>query len=145
MTAIVLDANVLAPGFVGTASASVRLIEMWRAGTFVLVVSDHLLSEVTRAFTDPYYGKRVSPERANQILSLLRSKALVTELTISVSGVATQPKDDLVLATALSGGADYLATRDKQLLKLSQFRGVSILHPSDLYAHLARREVGSHD
>ena len=96
------------------------------------MVSEHLLGELARTFADPYYAARVRPDQASRILALLRTDALLTPLTVSVAGVATQPKDDLVLATALSGGAGYLATRDKQLLKLGSHRGLIILHPGDL-------------
>ncbi|MGH2530899.1 MAG: putative toxin-antitoxin system toxin component, PIN family [Thermomicrobiales bacterium] len=133
MTVVVLDANVLAPGFVGHASVSVRLIDLWRAGAYELAVSEHLLGELARTFTDPYYRARVSAEQATRILELLRTEARLTPLTVTVSGIATQPKDDLVLATGLSAGASHLATRDKQLLKLGSYAGLRILHPGDLF------------
>ena len=139
-TRVVLDANVLAPGFVGSASASVGLINLWRSGVYELVVSTHLLSELTRALSDPYYAARVTPEQAGHILDLLRSEAVITPITASVVGVATQPKDDLVLATGLSAQARYLATRDKQLLKIEHFEGMTILHPVDLLDLLMRAE-----
>jgi putative PIN family toxin of toxin-antitoxin system len=132
MTVVVLDANVLAPGFVGQGSVSVRLIDLWRAGAYELVVSEHLLGELARTFTDPYYRARVSEEQASHILELLRTEARLTALTVTVTGVATQPKDDLVLATCLSAEASYLATRDRQLLKIGGYQGLQILHPGDL-------------
>jgi putative PIN family toxin of toxin-antitoxin system len=132
MTRVVLDTNVLVPGFVGSASASARLIDLWRSGVYQLIVSEHVLAELERAFADPYYAARVSSEQARRILALLRTEAFLTPLTVSVSGVATQPKDDLVLSTGLSGDASYLATRDRQLLKLERYQGLVILHPADL-------------
>lgn len=132
MTRLVLDTNVLAPGFVGTRGASVGLVNLWRSKVYELVVSEHLLAELARTFADPYYRARLPPEDATDILSLLRTDALLTPLTVAVSGVATQPKDDLVLATGLSAKAEYLATRDKQLLKLGSYQGLCILHPVDL-------------
>lgn len=132
MTVVVLDTNVLAPGLVGTASVSVRLIDLWRAGGYELVVSEYLLGEIGRTFADPYYRTRLSPAQASRILALLRTEARLTSLIVTVSGVATQPKDDLVLATGLSAGASFLGTRDKQLLKLSSHKGMRILHPGDL-------------
>jgi putative PIN family toxin of toxin-antitoxin system len=132
MTVVVLDTNVLAPGFVGTTSVAVRLIDLWRAGDYELVVSEHLLSELARTYTDPYYRARVSADQAGRILTLLRTDAHFTPLTVPVSGVATQPKDDLVLATGLSAGATYLATRDRQLLKLETYRGLRIVPPGRL-------------
>jgi hypothetical protein len=43
--------------------------------------------------------------------------------------VATHPEDDLILATALSGAADYLITGDSKLQKLGTFQSVTILSP----------------
>jgi putative PIN family toxin of toxin-antitoxin system len=138
MTRIVLDANVLAPGFTSRAGASARLLDLWRTGLCELVVSDHLLAELERAFTDPYYARRLTSEQAKQILSLLRTDALITPITTEVKGIATQPKDDLVLATGQSAQASYLGTRDRQLLKLGSYRGLQILHPADLLEVLLR-------
>ena len=45
----------------------------------------------------------------------------------NVSGVASHPEDDLVLATAISGAAEYLVTGDRQLLALGTFRDIRIV------------------
>jgi putative PIN family toxin of toxin-antitoxin system len=141
MTGVVLDTNVLAPGFVGATSTSARLIHLWRAGRFELVVSEHLLGELARTFADPYYRARVSPDHVNRILTLLRAEARFTSLTVPVSGVATHPEDDLILSTGLSAGAIYLATRDRQLLKLESYQGLQIVLPGRLLADLESREI----
>lgn len=114
----VLDANVLAPGFLGTTRTSAQLIRIWRQSAYELVISEHLLGEVVRTYTDPYFRRRINAAESARIVALLRAQAFFTEITIAVVGVATQPKDDLVLATGLSAGASHLATRDKQLLKI---------------------------
>ena len=136
MRRITLDANVLAPGFTSHGSASSRLIDLWRSGAFALVLSEHVLQELARTLTDPYFASRLPYEEATAILTLLSAKATLTELTIEVSGVATHPEDDLVLSTALSGQATILCTRDKQLLKLGSYQGVAILSPGELVARL---------
>ena len=56
-------------------------------------------------------------------------------------GVATQPKDDLVLSTALSAQAAILCTRDKQLLKLRSYQTVVILSPGELVARFEAEEM----
>ncbi|MGH2616701.1 MAG: putative toxin-antitoxin system toxin component, PIN family [Thermomicrobiales bacterium] len=136
MRRITLDANVLAPGFTGKSSASVRLIDLWRTGTFELVLSEHLLGELARTLTDTYFATRLPPGEATAILRLLTTKATITELTVVVEAVATHPEDDAVLATALSGRATILCTRDKQLLKLRAVQTVDILSPGELLARL---------
>lgn len=52
------------------------------------------------------------------------------KVTEFVSGVATHPEDDLVLATAVSGKADYLVTGDKPLRKtVPKYQGVKLVTP----------------
>ena len=136
MRRVTLDANVLAPGFTSQASASARLIDLWRAGAFVLVLSEHLLGEVARTFADPYFAARLQPGDPEAIVALLGSAATLTDIAVTVRGVATHPEDDLVLATALSGRADVLCTRDRHLLRLGIVGDVVLLSPGELVARL---------
>ena len=107
---IVLDANVLAPGFASEAGSSARLLDLWRAGKFDLVVSDHILEELRRTFSDRYDATRLTSDQAEQILLLLSTDAFLVPLTVTITGIATQPKDDLVLAAGISARAAYLGT-----------------------------------
>jgi predicted nucleic acid-binding protein len=86
---VLLDANVLAPGFLDSVSASTYLIDLWQQGVYELVVSDHLLEETARTYTKPYFHRRVDPEQVERYLDFLRRYATVIEPTIFVSGVAT--------------------------------------------------------
>ncbi|MBX3069322.1 MAG: putative toxin-antitoxin system toxin component, PIN family [Thermomicrobiales bacterium] len=132
MTRVVLDANVLAPAFVNPTASAGRLLRLWRIGTFSLVTSAPILAELHRTYQDAYYARRLSPELIEAALALLESEAVTVEISVQVLGVASHPEDDLVLATAASANADYLGTRDRQLLKLGSFRGTQIVHPADL-------------
>lgn len=136
MRRVTLDANVLAPSFTGGRGASRRLIEHWEDDDDELVISEHLLAELRRAFQDPYYRTRVSSQQAERVLTLLRAQAQFTAQFVPVVGVATHPEDDLVLSTALSGDASVLCTRDKQLLRLREYEAVAILSPGELLALL---------
>ena len=46
------------------------------------------------------------------------------------------PKDDVILETALVGGADAIVTGDKDLLVMHPFRGIPILTPADFLARI---------
>ncbi len=139
MRRVVLDANVLAPGFLGATSASARLISLWSQQAYDLVVSEHLrggaCSHLHRSLLPPAHQPGADSQ---QVLALLRRRAVLTPLTVTVSGVATQPKDDLVLATGLSARASYTGQRDRQLMKLGRYQGLRILHPGDLVGVLQR-------
>jgi putative PIN family toxin of toxin-antitoxin system len=104
------------------------------SGAFELIVSEHVLQELARTLADPYFVARLPREDAVAILTLLNTNATVTELTARVRGVATHPEDDAVLATALSGQATILCTRDKQLLRLRSYQHMAILSPGELLA-----------
>jgi putative PIN family toxin of toxin-antitoxin system len=129
---VTLDTNVPGPGLIGDTSAAARLVQLWSDGAFVLIASAHILEELKRSFTDPYFAARVSSDRAAELVRLVETNAKMVELSVEVQGIATHPEDDLVLATALSGEASVLCTRDKQLLKLRAYQEVEILSPGEL-------------
>jgi predicted nucleic acid-binding protein len=64
-----------------------------------------------------------------QYMEYLRHMAEIDEITDVISGAATHHEDDRILATAVLGAVDFLATGDKQLLALNNYRGVSIDTP----------------
>ena len=68
---------------------------------------------------------------------------MITPLTVAVEDVATHPEDDLVLATALSGGAQFLVTGDHKLLGLKTYRGLVIVSVREFLALLPGLQSGS--
>jgi predicted nucleic acid-binding protein len=62
---------------------------------------------------------------------LLREEATVVVPTVEVVRVATHPEDDLVPASAVSAGVDYLMTGDRQWQRLGSYEGVRILSPRE--------------
>lgn len=108
-----------------------ELIDRWLVGRFRLVVSEHILAEVERAWTKSYWQTRFGQSHIDRALALLRQDAELVSLSATVEGVATHPADDMILATAVSAEVDYLATGDRQLQALGQYKGVIILSPRD--------------
>jgi predicted nucleic acid-binding protein len=43
--------------------------------------------------------------------------------------VVRDPNDDAILATAIAARADYLVSRDKDLLSLGEYDGIKIVSP----------------
>lgn len=98
-------------------------------GIFHLIISEHILAELAETWSDPYWRARFSQAESDAAIALLRREAIVTALSIEISGVATHPEDDRILATAVAGGASFLVTGDRQLRALGAFRSVTILSP----------------
>ena len=61
----------------------------------------------------------------------LESRPVLVPITVNVSGAASHPEGDLILATAVSAQADYLVPGDRQLLTLQSFQGVQIVSPRE--------------
>lgn len=143
MIRVVLDANVLAPGLTSRGSAAATILDLWRGRRFDVVVSAHVIAELERTFADPYFAARIPPERAAALVASLVDRAIVTAEEADVRGVATHPEDDAVLAAAVSGGASFLCTRDKQLLRLRSFRNVAIVSPGEYLAILGEEDASN--
>jgi putative PIN family toxin of toxin-antitoxin system len=128
----VLDANTIVSGLVrfrhGT-TPPVALLHAWLDERFELWISDELIDEVTRTLSKPWFLERVDPDVRRAVLIALSERAYRVSLSTIVSGVATHPEDDLVLAAAASAGADYLVTGDRGLQVLDRFRDVAIISP----------------
>jgi len=144
---VVLDTNVLDSGVTGYSiekSVPGAILRAWVRGTFSVVLSDHILTEVATTLDKPYFRRRLSPDRASRLQLLFRERASSIPVAGPVERIASHPEDDLVLATADSGKADYLVTGDQQLRKLGQFKGVTIVSPRAFLEILIQKdEAGS--
>lgn len=138
MTLATLDTNTLASGFLqaNEDSTPVQLFGAWISGSFTLVLSEHILDELQRTFRKPYFARRLSVPQQAANMALLRTLAVITPLTVTVSGIASHQEDDLVLATALSGNAQFLITGDYKLVGLKQYEGVILVTAHEFLAML---------
>ena len=145
MIVAVLDTNVLASGFFGLnklESTPGELLRRWRDIAFTLVVSEAILAELARVFRTPWFTHRLSTAEIASAFSQLQAGAVNQPITVSVSGIATHSADDLILATALSAGAEYLVTGDKGLRQLGDNGGTRLLIPREFVDVLDRASAG---
>jgi uncharacterized protein len=135
----VLDANLLVSALLMPLGIPARILAAAYASVFRCLSSEAIAAEVSRALNRSRVQRKyhIDPSDASRLSGFLRSDLVLTPLTVSVSGVATHPEDDLILATAVSARADYLVTGDRQLLALQSFQGVQIVSPREFLAILA--------
>ncbi len=132
MTRVVLDVNVLASGVLGFLQPSTPpglLPRAWGAGSFRLIVSEPILATLRTTLAKPYFQRRLTAAEITTFVALLRQEATLTPVIAPVHGIAPDTEDDLVLATAVSGQADYLVTGDAAFQDLQTYRGVRIVSP----------------
>lgn len=77
-----------------------------------------LLQEVEDVAARPKIAERVPPEAAQRFVSDLRGAAQA-EADPELAPISRDPKDDYLVALAVSVRADHLVTGDKDLLSLA--------------------------
>ena len=132
----VFDANVVAVGIPAETGTLAVLFDRWFAGDFELVVSEFILGEVRITWAKPYWRARMTAQRVEASLNLLRRRSEITPITVTIEGVASHPEDDMVLATALSAEAEYLVSGDRELRDLRSYGQVKIVSPATFLAIL---------
>lgn len=124
---MVLDTNVFVSALITPGGLPDQLVDHWEAGSFTLVTSSKQLDEVERVFAYEKLQRFIRPEQANRLLNSLRNLALIAE-NLPVLTVATDTADNVIIATAVAGGATHLVTGDKgDLLSLKQVESVLII------------------
>lgn len=133
----VLDANLIVRGLLTPYGASGRLLVELARGRFTLITSDSILYEVATILGEPRV-QRYGPfpqQEINQRIDVLRRIGALTAGTLDVSMVPTDMKDNMVIACALEGGAEYVVTDDRRdllplkVIRASGYRPVQIVAP----------------
>ena len=86
----------------------------WQAGRFTVVCSRQLLDEYEATLAYPKIAKLIFPELRRIFLTQLVHEMEIIDLP-SIAAVCRDPDDDKVIATAVYGAVDYLATADDDL------------------------------
>lgn len=94
----------------------------------LLLVSEDTLNELADVLARPRFDRYISLADRQQFLRLLGRLAEFVPVVYPVRE-CRDPRDDKVLALALSGKADLILTGDADLLALNPWRGIRIVPP----------------
>jgi putative PIN family toxin of toxin-antitoxin system len=140
MPKAVLDTSALVSAFLSAkpGGAAFDLLQLASEARFELVLSEPILTEaadvlLTRRHLRSRY-RYTDDAAADYVNGLRRAATLVADLP--QLSVVRDKTDDVILATAVAAAADYLCTRDKDLLDLRSHAGIAILTPEELLAVL---------
>ena len=138
---VVLDTNILISALIVKGTPPDRLYQAWLLGDIELVTSDAQIDELTNVLARPKLRRWVNPAEAAQMVVAIRQRATVLE-DVPIVSRSPDPKDDMILATAVVGGADVVVSGDRQdVLALGDVEGIPIRSAGDA---LALVEVDDH-
>jgi putative PIN family toxin of toxin-antitoxin system len=138
MMRAVLDTNVVVSALIW-GGIPFALLAAAAEGRIDLVTSPALLAEISEVLTRPHLIQRVQRVRG----SVEDAVALYTSLAISVTpvtvprAVPNDPDDDNVIAAAIAGQAEIIASGDRHLLSLGASHDILILRPAEVVASIS--------
>jgi putative PIN family toxin of toxin-antitoxin system len=133
MLRAVLDSSVLVSIFLTPQGTSAQLLRAARRGAFVLCLSEEIIEETTRKLRGKNAAFRRRYGYSDQEIEayaalLFATTELATNLPDLRGAVPTDPKDDVIVASAVAAKADYLVAGDRRhLLKLGTYQSVRIV------------------
>ncbi len=124
---IVLDTGIFVSALISKNTPPDILYSAWRKRLFHLITSDAQLEEIERVFQ---YKKLERFIQAKEAALLLDNVSSIAEVLSDLPSVALSPdpNDNMIIATALEGRADYLVSGDKKdLLSLGTVQNIPII------------------
>ena len=119
---VVIDTNLLVSAAIIQGNLPGQLVTAWKKEQFILLISEPMLVEIKDVATRERI-KRKYPLFLKRVTELIENIELGAELIKPFVDKdlplhCRDQKDDMLLACAFGGNADYLVTRDEDLLVL---------------------------
>lgn len=139
-TRVVLDANVFVSAVLNPSSKPGHILELVRQNAVQLLVSPDILAEVKAVLLYPRLRKlhRRSPIWIKTFIQELSDLAEVTPGDLVVDAIKDDPSDNIYLACAVEGKADFVVSGDHHLKNLKTYQRIGIVDPATLLTVLDR-------
>lgn len=121
MPSVVFDCMIYLQGLIKEANPSVTCLELFEKEKIRLFVSDEILNEIADVLTRPELQDRfplLTQLRVDTLIESLKEKAELIKNVPAVFTYPRDPKDEKYVNLAVEAEADYIVSRDKDLLDL---------------------------
>ncbi len=118
---VVYDCMVFLQGLISESGVAVNCFELFENGIVELFVSEEVLAEIQDVITRPKLQakySRLTDERAEKLVEVLKTKATLVKNVPPVFNYARDPKDEKYINLAVAAGAEFIISRDTDLLDL---------------------------
>ena len=133
MIKAVLDTNTLVSAAINTeGSVSQEIYQNSKNKCFLLITSPLILSEMNKVLHEERLTKRhgYSEEELEEIVSDIAGISYIVPGDTGIE-IVRDPDDNKIISAALEGMADYIVSRDKDLLDLKEYKEIKIITPED--------------
>jgi putative PIN family toxin of toxin-antitoxin system len=152
---VVFDCMIFLQGLIKEQGAAVDCLEAFENGAVKLFISEEILREIADVLTRSKLQAKFSlltEERAERLLQTLRQKAALIENVPKLFNYPRDPKDEKYINLAAFAKADYVVSRDNDLLDLmidftdeakefrQRFRPLKVIEPVEFLQIIKIRE-----
>jgi putative PIN family toxin of toxin-antitoxin system len=118
--AVVFDTNILIAFYLSRKpkSAVAKIIRLWRSERKLqMIISNEIISE----YLEILERVGVNEKRIERLKTIIETYGIVSKFSLGKIPTESRDVDDnLILAAALVGKADFLITKDKDLLEIAE-------------------------
>lgn len=132
MPKAVLDSNVIVSAVIVSHGKPAQIVILARQGKFESILSPEILQEVRRILHRKHIQKRYHPteQAIEDLLGVLNEISTLITVQNVENVITTDPPDNIVLACAVEGGADYLVSGNLHFINLKEYRNVKMVTPA---------------
>jgi uncharacterized protein len=105
-----------------------EILRMGRQGAANLTVSPAILDEMEKVLVRDFAA---SAEEVAEARAIVADAARTVTPAVQLDVIQEDPPDNRILECAMSAGADYIVTRDNDLLRRGQYAGIRIVNDVD--------------
>ena len=137
---VVLDSVVAVSAFL-TDGLTAGLVSMCQENVN-LYTTKEILQEIQRVLLEkPHIRNRYSysSEKVKIFIDYLKDISIIVAQLPDIRVIERDPKDDMIIACAVAVSADYIVSRDRDLLDLGSHEQIQIVPPED-FVHILRDE-----
>lgn len=140
MLRAIVDTNILIRAVIMPGGTVGPVLTRLRDGDYTLVYSAPLIDELLAKLALPRIREKyhVNDQDVDDLLALIALRGELVTPTRKVK-ICRDPKDDMFIEAALTGGAEVVVTGDEDLLTLKKFETVRFVTPRAFLALLAQR------
>jgi putative PIN family toxin of toxin-antitoxin system len=128
---VVLDTNVVIAAF-ATRGLSSEIFEVC-ISEHTIIISEFILFEIKEKLSEKIH---IPQHTAQNIITYIRDISEVVEPEELYEPICRDRDDDMIIATALAGKAQFIITGDKDLLVLKSYEDIRMLTPREFWVVL---------
>ena len=124
---VIIDTNLLVGALAKRGGAASRILESWRKGRFEHVASKATLREAELVVGARWVERLSGKEERDGLLAELRDHSIIVAAPILDELTLKDAGDRRLVEAAHAGGARYLVTADREVLRMWGYGGVEFV------------------